>query len=127
VKQLLGRLLIGLAIATAVAHAAPQSARLGSVSGRVFSAKGFAVQGARVMLQSSDGSAPRTTRTNREGRFSFPLLFDGLYDVRATAQGRSTEWLRNVNVRSRQETSVTLHLQSDPRRPAKTPTSWKKP
>ena len=80
-----------------------------------------------MILQSSDGTEPRTTQADREGRFSFPNLYDGLYEVRASAQGRSTEWMHNVSVLGGRETTVTLHLQTQARRPVKPHSTSKLP
>ena len=102
-----------------LATSAQRSVSLGSISGRIFNSSGFAVPGALVVLQSSDGTEPRSTQADGQGRFSFPKLYDGLYEVRASAQGRSTEWMHNVSVLGGHETTIVLHLQAEPRRPVK--------
>jgi hypothetical protein len=114
-----GRLAALVLLIAAFSTAAAQSAKLGAIVGSVFTSNGYAVPGALVVLQSSDGSAPRSTQSDAHGHFVFDMLYDGLYEVRASAQGRSTEWLHNVTVLGGKETRVALHLQSEPRRPTK--------
>jgi hypothetical protein len=114
-----GRLAALVLLIVAFSTPAAQPAKLGSIVGGVFTSNGFAVPGALVVLQSSDGSAPRSTQTDAHGHFVFATLYDGLYEIRASAQGRSSEWLRNVTVLGGKETHVALHLQNEPRRPSK--------
>jgi hypothetical protein len=71
---------------------------------------GQPVDGARVTLQESDGKRPQTTETNSQGRFWFPSLPSGLYDVRAYSKGRLSEWRKNVWVEPGQQANVTLRL-----------------
>ena len=82
----------------------------GSLSGEVFGPDEKPVAGARVVLQRSDGTRPRTTQTDANGRFRFASLLRGNYDIRAQAQGRWSDWQHNVLVRSGRETRVTLRL-----------------
>lgn len=97
--------------------AAQQSAALGTIEGQVFSPDGFVAAGARVMLQGADGSNAHTALTNSQGRFWFSMLPAGLYDVRASAKGRASEWRRNVSVKTgRRQTTIVLHLR--PQKPA---------
>lgn len=132
----LGRLvvlaLLASALTTPGAGASPQIIRhepkaLGTIGGQVFNPSGFAVSGALVTLQASDGRDPQATVTNSQGRFWFPMLPVGLYDVRAAAQGRSSEWRQNVGVRIGRQTTITLHLPSKKRAPIKAPASLKRP
>ena len=119
------------ALTNPFAIAAPQvkhaAKSLGTIGGQVFSPAGFAVPGARVTLQASDGRDPQTTVTNSQGRFWFPMLSAGLYDVRATSQGRSSEWRQNVAVGIGHQTTITLHLRSKKPAPVKSPASLRKP
>ncbi len=94
------------------AGAAPQTTGLGTIGGQVVGPDGKAINGARVTLQSSDGGHPETTETNAQGRFWFPSLPSGLYDLRAYFKGRWSEWRRNVWVNPGRQTSVTLRLRS---------------
>jgi Carboxypeptidase regulatory-like domain len=90
--------------------AAAQEGGLGTLSGVVLNAKGGPVEGARVIMQSASGGAPDAARTNSSGRFFFPQLARGYYDVRASFAGKSTDWKHNIEVRTGKETNVTLRL-----------------
>lgn len=101
---------MGLAVCAAVgAIAAAGGEARTSVSGVVLGSNGKPVAGARVFLQASDARAPRTTKSDAEGRFRFDVR-PGLYDVRAQARGQWSDWERNVTVRSGQSVPVTLRL-----------------
>lgn len=90
--------------------AAPRPAGLGTVGGSVLDAKGKPVANARVTLQASDGGHLQTAETNTQGKFWFPSLPEGQYDVRAYDQGRVSEWRQNVWVSPGHQTNITLHL-----------------
>ncbi len=105
-----------LPVLAASAGAAPQATAWGTVGGQVIGTNNKPVEGARVMLQSADGGHPQTAQTNAQGRFWFPSLPSGLYDLRAHLKGRSSEWRHNVWVNRGRQTSVTLRLR--PKKPA---------
>ncbi len=90
--------------------AAPSAAGLGTVGGQVLDPKGKPVADARVTLQDSDGGHLQTTESNTQGHFWFPSLPEGQYSVRASDQGRVSEWRQNVWVSPGRQTDVTLHL-----------------
>ena len=90
--------------------AAPSPAALGTVGGQVLDLKGKPVARAHVTLQASDGDGLQTTETNTQGHFWFPFLPEGQYSVRASDQGRVSEWRQNVWVSPGHQTDVTLHL-----------------
>lgn len=102
-------LVLALVLASTVA-ATPRRTPRGSLAGTVLWRDGKAVAGAGVVLQVADGSHPRATTTDSRGRFIFRYVSAGLYDIRASASGVSSEWLHNVLVRSGRQASVTLHL-----------------
>ncbi len=102
----------------AAAGTAPHATGSGTVGGQVLGTDGKAVAGARVTLQPSDGRHPQTTETNEEGHFWFPSLARGLYDVRAFADGRWSDWRRNVWVERGKQSNVTLRLR--PKNPVST-------
>ena len=109
------------------ASAAPQTTGQGTVGGQVLGPDGRAIEGARVTLQASDGSHLETTETNAQGRFWFPMLPTGQYDVRAYSKGRLSEWHKNVWVEVGRQTTVTLRLQSKKRALSKLPPSLAEP
>jgi len=90
--------------------AAPPLSGLGTVGGQVLDLKGKPVANARVTLQAAGGGHLQTMQTNGQGRFWFASLPEGQYSVRASDQGRISEWLQNVWVSPGRQTDVTLHL-----------------
>ena len=96
----------------------------GSIAGTVTLADGTPAAGARVMVQTSDGSSPRTTTTDAKGHFRVKNLRRGPYDLRARAGETWSDWKRHVHVRINEETSVTLFIPAPgsappPKQPAK--------
>jgi hypothetical protein len=110
-------LAIGLlwAALTAMAAAAPQGRELGTAGGKVIGPDGKAVEGARVTLQSSDGTHPETTQTNSQGQFWFPMLLRGQYDLRAYSNGRVSDWRKNILVEPGHQTTIILRLSAKKR------------
>ena len=81
-----------------------------TVDGIVTEADGTPVAGAKVVLQTSDGKNPRGATTDAKGHFAFRSLRHGFYSVRASYEKRSSEWVRNLVVRSGTIVTVTLFL-----------------
>jgi hypothetical protein len=102
-------LCVGLSLGLAPAARA-QEGGLGTLAGTVVNSKGRSVAGAHVILQSAAGDMPQATTTNSQGRFFFPQLLHGYYDVRATASGKASVWRHNLEVRTGHQTDVTLRL-----------------
>lgn len=98
---------------------AAAAARGSRLSGIVVNAKGTPVA-ARVFWQTADGMRPHALRTDAQGRFHITHLRGGLYDLRAEARGRWSEWEHNVVVKPGRHASVTLRLVrvTPPRPPA---------
>ncbi len=82
----------------------------GTLAGTVLGPSGATVAGARVMSQNADGQHPQVTLTNDQGRYFFPQLVHGLYDVRAYHNGAWSEWKHNIAVYTGEQTEVTLRL-----------------
>ena len=82
----------------------------GVLSGIVLSAQGAPVTRAQVFWQNSDGTKPRASYSDANGRFRMAKLPAGLYDLRAEAHGMWSEWAHNVLVREGREASITLQL-----------------
>ena len=93
-----------------LASAAAARARTATLAGTVLGTDGKPAAGATVTAQRSDGTTPLGTHTNAQGRFFFPLLRSGYYDVRAARGKTVTEWRHNIEVRPGKQTDVTLHL-----------------
>jgi len=102
-------LLGALAAALALAAAADDNG-MGTLAGTVVGPNGAAVAGARVTSQGADGTHPQATTTNTEGRFFFPDLRHGYYNVRAYSKGVWSDWKNNVEVKTGKQTEVKLRL-----------------
>ena len=87
-----------------------QRAARATLDGIVTEADGTPVAGAKVVIQTSDGKNPRGAKTDAKGHFAFRSLRHGFYDVRASRENRSSEWVRNLVVRSGTIVTVTLVL-----------------
>lgn len=99
-----------MVLALAIATTAKDEPGMGTLAGTVYGANGKPVAGARVTSQSADGKMPQATTTNQQGRFFFPDLDHGYYDVRAYSNGAWTEWQHNIEVKTGKQTEVKLRL-----------------
>ena len=107
-----------LLLATLALIAIPSAgAGTGTLAGTVLDAHGKPAADATVMLQTSYGRRPRSTTTNAEGRFFFPQLAHGYYDVRAYHNGAWSEWKHNMIVSTGRQTDVTLRVSVARKRP----------
>jgi hypothetical protein len=84
----------------------------GTLTGVVLDPQGKPEAGASVTVQSSDGKDPHAARTDARGHFQFTRFERGQYDLRAFANGRSSDWLQRILVRSGKTTDVTLRLKN---------------
>ena len=75
------------AVASVCALQAQETINYASVSGRVSDAQGGAVQGAQVSARQTETNVTAETVTDSEGRFRFPYLKVGPYEVKVHAQG----------------------------------------
>jgi Carboxypeptidase regulatory-like domain/TonB dependent receptor-like, beta-barrel len=74
-------------VAWAVPVAAQQSIDYASISGRVSDPSGAVVVGARVAARHTETSVTATTVTDSDGRFRFPYLRVGPYEIRVQQPG----------------------------------------
>jgi Carboxypeptidase regulatory-like domain/TonB dependent receptor-like, beta-barrel len=74
-------------LACACPVVAQQSVDYASVSGRVTDPSGAVVPGARVAVRQIQTNVTGTTVTDREGRFRFPYLRIGRYEITVSQQG----------------------------------------
>jgi hypothetical protein len=81
--------LFALALALALARpiAAQQTVDVGRISGRVSDLTGGVLPGAAITATQLDTGVVATATTDDEGRFRFPYLRIGTYDVKAALQG----------------------------------------
>lgn len=83
----------------------------GALKGVVLLADGAPAEGARVIEQEGgDGKHPHAALTDDHGRFTFPRVSPGAYDLRAYYQSTWTTWELNERVKAGKETEVTLRL-----------------
>ena len=90
------RIIYILAVSAGIASA-QEAINYASVSGRVTDATGAMVQGAKVIARQTDTNLTSTLVTDREGRFRFPYLRVGQYEVRVQQQGFA-EFARSVTL-----------------------------
>ena len=79
--------LLGVALAVARVGAAQESVNQASVAGRVIDAGGGVIVGAVVTMRHADTNVVAETATDSNGRFRFPYLRVGTYELRTTVQG----------------------------------------
>lgn len=101
-----------LVLIAAYAAFAQGDTGLGTLAGTVIDARGKAVAGASVTMQSATGGNPHATKSNAQGRFFFPELVHGYYDVRASSGVMTSEWKHNIEVNTGKQTEVTLRLRA---------------
>jgi virginiamycin B lyase len=82
----------------------------GVLSGVVLNSAGAPVAAAQVSWQDADGTAPHALHSDAHGRFEMAALRPGLYDVRAAAAGKWSDWEHNILVRPGSSASITLRL-----------------
>lgn len=87
---------------------------MGTLAGTVVNSQGKPVANASVTMQNADGQMPHATSTNKEGRFFFPDLPHGYYDVRASTPASRSDWKHNIEIVTGKQTEVTLRLVPKP-------------
>jgi len=81
----------------AIAAAAQESIQYGSISGRVEDGTGAVIQGAKVSARQIDTNIGSALVTDKEGRFRFPYLSVGEYEIRIQQAGFA-DAVRSVTV-----------------------------
>lgn len=92
------------------AVAAQDAGGVGTLAGVVLNSQGRPVPGASVTMQTANGGSPHATVTNSQGRFFFPELAHGYYDVRAAHKGLASDWKHNIEVNTGKQTDVKLQV-----------------
>lgn len=96
------------------AQARPRRSGRGVIQGEVVDANGAPVSHAEIVWQTADGRSPHALRSDAHGHFRIAKVRPGLYELRASVRGTSSEWDENVLVRSGRETRLLLQLSSTP-------------
>ncbi|HEX6285697.1 MAG TPA: carboxypeptidase regulatory-like domain-containing protein, partial [Pyrinomonadaceae bacterium] len=78
---------IFLVVSLPVAVIAQQNVTSGSLTGRIEDSRGAVISGAKVTATNIETSQRLTTSTDQEGRYRFPYLRTGSYDVNVEAPG----------------------------------------
>ena len=78
---------IGLSFAFCASPVAAQTASSGSVTGLVSDPQGSSVPGADVTLTDIATNGKQTASTNDSGRYNFPVVHPGLYDITVSKTG----------------------------------------
>ncbi len=84
----------------------------GSLDGVVVNTKGAPVRDALVVWQISDGEEAHAVHSDAQGHFHISGLWTGLYEVRASVEDASSDWVRNVLVRPGTASILKLRLAS---------------
>jgi hypothetical protein len=105
-------LLLSVALLASLAAAVAVDAKVpvGTLAGTVLDSHGATVANASVTIQTSDGLHPNATHTDKDGRFAFARYKTGQYDLRASAAGATSDWMKRIMIRSNKTVEVTLHL-----------------
>ncbi|HTP32997.1 MAG TPA: carboxypeptidase regulatory-like domain-containing protein [Candidatus Acidoferrales bacterium] len=82
-----------------ITAAAQESIQYGSISGRVEDASGAVIQGAKVTARNGDTNIGNAQLTDKDGRFRFPYLSVGPYEIRVQRPGFA-EAVRTVLVQA---------------------------
>ena len=86
-----------------------QTATTGQVVGVVTDPSGALVTGAKVVL-TSDAGVRRETQTGGNGRYTFPLLAPGAYQVEVTQSGFAAVKLQGIVVKITESTVIDVVL-----------------
>lgn len=89
--------------------AGAQSPTTGEVSGVVLDPQGAAVTGAKLSLTSSS-QATRGATSDSNGRYRFPLIDPGTYELQVEGSGFKASTLSGIQVRITETTTVDVHL-----------------
>jgi hypothetical protein len=104
---------VGFSLANAPPLAAQQSIEYASVSGRVTDATGAVLSGVEVSARHTDTNVTTRTTTDSVGRFRFPYLKVGPYEIAVRHEGfRTVTRQLTLRVGSAFELPLTLGIQS---------------
>src|SRR5260221_685048 len=80
-------LCVGLALLLSATPTQAQTASSGSVTGQVSDPQGASVPGAEVTLTDIGTNSKQSATTNDSGRYTFPVVNPGLYDIIVSKSG----------------------------------------
>ena len=104
-------MLAGVLLASASSVFSQQSVDYASISGRVTDPSGAVIEGARVAARNTQTGVTATTATGRDGRFRFPYLRVGSYELVVGQPGfRDATHLLSLTVGAAFELPVSLSV-----------------
>lgn len=103
----------GIIISSAVRGVA-QTASTGMIEGTVQDATSAYIAGATLRLTHVGTNVQRTTQSDSDGRYSFPLLVPGVYDLEVALSGFTTVRQTGISVRVSEKTVLDVTLQPAP-------------
>jgi hypothetical protein len=109
--NLFSRCLLAATLVAIAGSAYAQPLQTGTVSGEVKDSSGAIIPGVTVTLTSQDRGFSRDTVTDERGRYVFPAVPIGQYNVVATLQGFRTESTVNNLVETDKTTAVNFTMQ----------------
>lgn len=114
-KPLLGRILIGfLGLILVFAFVIPlsaQSRETGAIQGRVLDEQGRAIPGVTVVISGPKLiGGPKTTITSKNGRYRFPALPPGTYEVEARLSGFTPVKIKGIRLHVGETLTVDLKM-----------------
>ena len=103
--------IVGALLVLGLAAYAQESMVKGNIAGVVTDSTGALVAGAKVSVEGATGT--KTTQTDDQGRFSFPLLIPGRYDLAVNAEkGFKKAEVMAVEVVTGKTAQVTVRLEA---------------
>ena len=104
-------LVISLLVGSLPMSAFTQTATTSRITGQVTDAQGGVVGGASVTLTDKSTRASKTVTTNEEGRYVFPSLDPGAYDLTVETRGFRKSIISSVNAQVSKSINVDVSLQ----------------
>ena len=89
---------VGLLCTVGASATHAQTASSGSITGLVADPQGASVPGADVVLTDIATNGKQTTTTNDSGRYNFPVVSPGIFDIVVTKSGFKTAKLAQQKV-----------------------------
>jgi hypothetical protein len=110
-RQLYG-FVLAVVMAGATAAGAQESINQGTIAGRVFDPQAAAVPGARVRVRQTDTNVTIDATTDADGRFRFPYLRIGSYELTVRLQGfRNSSRTLSLSAGSAFDIPITLEVE----------------
>ena len=112
--SLIARLLLVMLVCLAASRPARGQSATGTLSGNVVDESGGAVPDVLVIAVDRSGGASHRTRSDSEGRFTFPMLAPGRYSVTAQRRGFAAAQIQDLLLNANDQARITLTLQIAP-------------